>query len=301
MIEKSRRELYEKIRDKNKRSSGEIGDSKFDDFVAEERKTNRKRKYGVIPNLSRNSQNKEKTIQVREVPVFTVTSSVSSQKKGKERELEVGEKSPEKNVKKYIIPKIVPKKKPALEAFQKGKVQKVEEKDNPLFDGVRKILEGMESAGAPTTTTTEPPNLVEVEGESESPRKSKLETDEVTIISDTTCSGVSGASALIRDKEGEEGEISVVGGSVIDRNLEKEEEEITVLGGTKSRSESPQIVMMTKDIPECGVKVTLTKSPPFPCATNRRRNLTGIPDYLPPKTIKDKEDIDSDDIFGPSQ
>ena len=92
-----------------------------------------------------------------------------------------------------------------------------------------------------------------------------------------------------------------VGGWVSDRNQEDEEEEITVLGGSKSRSESPQIVSETKDIPEIGVKVTLTKSPPFPCATNRRRNLTGIPDYLPPKTIKDKEDIDSDDVFGPSQ
>ena len=296
MFDKSRLELYEKIANKNKKSSGEISDSKFDDLVAEEPKTNRKRKYGVIPNPSRNTQNKEKTFQVKQV-----TSQVSSQRKGKEGELEVGEKSPEKKWKNYVIPK----KKPALEAFhkiQKGKVQKDEEKDDPLFDGVKKILEGLESAGAPTTTTTDPSSLVEVEGLPESPRKSKLETDEVTTISDTTSSGVSGASPLVRDKEGEEGEISVVGGSVSDKNQEKEEEEITVLGGTKSRSESPQIVLMTKDIPECGVKVTLTKSPPI-LATNRRRKLTGIPKYSPPtpKTIKEKEDIRSDDEFSSSQ
>ena len=262
--QKSRQELYEKLKNKHKRPSGEISQPKKGEEAQVQLKTYEKRKYAKIP-----------------------TDPNGIRMKSKEGESKVEGKKFEgivypgmKNKVKFIIPKLSEsKKKPALEAFLKHKkdeVQKVKEKENALFDNVKTVLLGLESEEA------SPLPFPEVEEWPGSHPKSKMESDEVTTISDNTNSGVSGG----RDKEGEgeeiKEEISVVGGSV--RDGPQEEEEITVLSDTKSRSESPEVLAVTKDIPECGVKFTLTKSPP-PASTR----------------IKAPEDIQSDDEFGPSQ
>ena len=286
--QKSRQELYEKLKNKHKRPSGEISQPKKGEEAQVQLKTYEKRKYAKIP-----------------------TDPNGIRMKSKEGESKVEGKKFEgivypgmKNKVKFIIPKLSEsKKKPALEAFLKHKkdeVQKVKEKENALFDNVKTVLLGLESEEA------SPLPFPEVEEWPGNHPKSKMESDEVTTISDNTNSGVSGGrdkegegeeikeeisvvggSTVARDKEGdmkgeEEEEVSVVGGSVRDRN--QEEEEITVLSDTKSRSESPEVLAVTKDIPECGVKFTLTKSPP-PASTR----------------IKAPEDIQSDDEFGPSQ
>ena len=262
--QKSRQELYEKLKNKHKRPSGEISQPKKGEEAQVQLKTYEKRKYAKIP-----------------------TDPNGIRMKSKEGESKVEGKKFEgivypgmKNKVKFIIPKLSEsKKKPALEAFLKHKkdeVQKVKEKENALFDNVKTVLLGLESEEA------SPLPFPEVEEWPGNHPKSKMESDEVTTISDNTNSGVSGG----RDKEGEgeeiKEEISVVGGSV--RDGPQEEEEITVLSDTKSRSESPEVLAVTKDIPECGVKFTLTKSPP-PASTR----------------IKAPEDIQSDDEFGPSQ
>ena len=164
--------------------------------------------------------------------------------------LEGQSKVQEKTWGKYFIPKNVDKKKPALKTFlksMKDEALKVKEKDDFLFDNVKEILLGLESGEASGGTKTK--TVQERDGNQE-------DEEEISII---------GGTAEVKDKEGKG-------------------EEITILGGPKSRSESPQVLSVTKDIPECGVKMTLTKSPP-PVATS----------------IKAKEDIQSDDEFGPSQ
>ena len=206
----------------------------------------------------------------------------------------------EKNWKGFVIPK--KSKKPALETYLNNEKSQV---SKSLFEGVKTILEGLEGAEDTTTTVTTTvtlpeeamPSLVKVKELPES--LEKMDIDQVTTISDTPSSGISGGSPVVRDKQGEEEEeILVVGGSVI--GGDQEEEEITALGSSKSRSESPQIVSMTKDIPECeGVKVTFTKSNTSSCY-NRKRKLTKIPKDSP-GTIKAMEDIQSDDEFGSSQ
>ena len=286
-FEKSRQELYEKLKNKHKRPSEEVSQPKKGEVAEGQLKTDIKRKYAKIPTDPNGIRMKRKEGE--------------SKVEGKKFESIVypGMKKKEK----FTIPKLTEsKKKPALETFMKHKkdeVQKVKEKDDSLFENVKAILLGVESEEA------SPLPFPEVEGWPRNHPRSKMETDEVTTISDNTNSEVSGGrdkegegeeikeeisvvggSTVARDKEGDkegEEEISVVGGSVRD-GIQEEEEEITVLSDTKSRSESPEVLAVTKDIPECGVKFTLTKSPP-PASTS----------------IKAQEDIQSDDEFGPSQ